>query len=607
MSGGKVVDKIIGFAIHNDVRNTTFTESSLLNEIRSTLQDFPWLIFRSFNLGQNGNLILWGHGDYQKFYHYNTVNHQFSFLCNSDDADYFDKNRNVFTITPVGIFNFVFIKDQQVEIYNDWTGASKIYYQSRPDMIIIATLEPVVVKYSKVGTDDFNPVSLYSLMSLGSFTDNNTLYKNIFVQHPDTYTTYKYGDVKIKRLKTIQPSEQRWTRGWDELTDEWYDVMFSSFKEVFGKHKKMTLMLSGGIDSRMVAIVGKELGIDFDCVSYGNKTWQDGIIAKKVAEALGYNMQYQLINKSYLKDYTEPWLRWFGASMCVHGMYQLPALHRLKLKGMNQTIVTGFTGDPLEGAQTEKMMFVDKNGKNSLLDRFYRKNKLLSDEQISTLLPDLKIKNIQNEIENNLREQYDSYDGADFQKIWLLFQWNKVFQFSSYQPIMYEYFNGVVTPFVHKDFANFTLSLPRLALERRWAFYEMIKKKLKKFARIPGTYDHATQQFDFLPKNYGIPFLLTKEYLLKASIGYFLPEKLRRGPFREFMPSTNTFAFDSIRSDGIDSLYPLNIINPDKQTFFESVALNKLVQSVLQEKNNLFLSQELWPVQTILYRVMNNG
>jgi len=239
-----------------------------------------------------------------------------------------------------------------------------------------------------------------------------------------------------------------------------------------------------------------------------------------------------------------------------------------------------------------------------LLERFFRKTSYWSDDELGSLVPWLDVPRARAEVEEMLQNQYAQLPGAPFQRIWLLFQWNHVSQFSSYQPMMYEYCGGVVTPFVNRALANYCLSLPRVALEGRRLFFDVIRARFPDMARLPGTFDHPSQVFDFIPKRYGIPLLLSKRYMAKAAIGYVLPDRLRLGPFREFGPTPNRFGQDAIAAHGIRSLFPLDIVDLERQQFFDQKTVEEFVSKVLAERIDIYPQMKLWPIQAILYRLL---
>lgn len=602
-----MVCKIVGFSVlsgGNSAQVDNFHE-----EHTFVLQNFPWLSYRCYKLS-GLILIIWGHGDIDSLVYGQKDVNKIIFLTNVSKVDidetrisrYFEQDISCDPDFPwEGIANLVIIDENVVSVTNDWTGASKIFSSIQDGLICISSLESVVFKVVDPSESDIDHVAVYALMSGGAYYGDQTLYKNIRVQIPDSTKIYRKNSRELHRRWSIYPSEERWTRGWQELVDEWAELIDGEITSALGKRRDMNLLLSGGIDSRIIAAIAAEKGYPINAISYGNSSWQDGIQAKKIAKKLHIPFRLVNIGLDYLKVYTRVWIEWFGASMSLHGVYQMPGLFHLRERFGNYEILTGFTGDPLEGMQMESLM---SGQEDSLLERFFKKNHLWSDEKLAKLMPWLDVKKCRQELESNLQEQYLALKGADFQRMWLLFQWNRVFQFSSYQPIMYEYFCGSVTPFVRRNLAKFTLSLPRAVLERRRLFYDVIKKRYPQIAKLPGTYDHPAPIFDFIPSKYGIPFLLTKSYMFKAAIGYLLPNFLRVGIFREFSPTSNLFSQGAIKKYQLESLYPIDDFKTDQQTLFDEKEINKFIKNLLSEEVNIKPSMKAWPIQTLITRLV---
>jgi hypothetical protein len=157
---------------------------------------------------------------------------------------------------------------------------------------------------------------------------------------------------------------------------------------------------------------------------------------------------------------------------------------------------------------------------------------------------------------------------------------------------------------VSRALADFCLSLPRVALEKRRLFYDVIRARFPELARLPGTYDHPSPAFDFIPAKYGVPLLLTKRYLAKAAVGYLLPYRWRVGAFREFGPTPNRFAQDAIAAHGMGSLFPLEEVEVRGQGLFDRAALERAVGAVLNERVDIHPQARLWPIQTLLHRLV---
>ncbi len=598
-----MISKIVGFAVSTKQRADVDAASDRI------LARFPWLERSRVDAGGH-HITLWGHGNSAPFVHTHRDGSVWIAVSSNvppvwrsvvsaydDDADSVPLGAGL-----DGIFVLLRLAPGTLEIWNDWTGATKVFTWCGDGEALATTLEPVAVAASGVGQRDVRPASAYALLRFGSFVGTSTLYTPIRTIAPDQHATVDTGGVRSRWMRSVTPSTARWEAGWDDVIEEWKALFDAEIGAALSVAPRSTLMLSGGIDSRLIAALGSRLGHAFDAVSYGNRIWQDGVFSAQVARTLDLPYTSYDIADDYLTRHTRAWCDWFGASMCVHGMYQMPGLDALRRDGRTAPITTGFAGDPLEGMQVAMLMRRVPESRSPFLDRVLGASELVAHDTIGRLAPWLDVESAREELEQELSDAYARCEGAEFQRMWLLFQWNRVFTFSSYQPTMYDYYAGVITPFVRRALAQFTLSLPRYALEGRRTVYELIKRHLPAMARLPGTYAHPSQTFDFIPKNYGIPLLLTKRYLAEAALGYALPERLRRGPLRQFGPGLNVFARDALRANGLRALYPLDEIEVEQQSIFEPGALRAHVDEVLRD-DGLYASSRLWAVQTLLHRL----
>jgi hypothetical protein len=232
--------------------------------------------------------------------------------------------------------------------------------------------------------------------------------------------------------------------------------------DALGLSARWALPLSGGLDSRLIACVGKDRGVNMRCFTYGPPKWGEVVHARRLAANLGLTWERVETGDRFLADYTGMWLDWFGAATHTHGMYQMPLLNRIE-EGL--PIATGFIGDPLGGLQIVSMAHVHERERR-LLPVFLSKACRCPIDQLGNLLHFDCAQYIEDQ-EQQLQARYDEYPGVPWHKRWFLFQWTHVFGFSYYQPMMYDYWRGVSTPYMNREYANFCLSLPRCLLDSR--------------------------------------------------------------------------------------------------------------------------------------------
>jgi hypothetical protein len=363
-----------------------------------------------------------------------------------------------------------------------------------------------------------------------------------------------------------------------------HELSHRALADTLRTQSEWILPLSGGLDSRLIAAVGAELGVALHAYTYGHEDWVETVYAKQVAQVLDLPWQRISINSDYLKKYTRMWLEWFGSALHCHGMYQMPFLDAVK--DTDLPIVTGFIGDPLAGAQTVGMM---KDSKRSMLERLLGKWQMCSTEDAQNLIS-CDLNDTWETVNLELQKQESSIDGILYQKVWLIFQWNHVFGFSYYQPMMYDYWKGVATPYVSRDLANFCLSLPRCALDDRRLQKDMLRRYYPKMASIGGTF--------------GEPLTKYGTYYLKQAVARRLPRWLRISSLREFATIGNQIQTNALQDWGEQGLWPLNEIRRELGSLFNLDYLDRIYQQAAAGNEKAY--NQLRPIQSVAWHYVKD-
>jgi hypothetical protein len=244
------------------------------------------------------------------------------------------------------------------------------------------------------------------------------------------------------------------------------------------------------------------------------------------------------LGTDYLARRTRTWGALFGSAMHVHGAYQFPLLEALG-PGAGP-IVTGYTGDPMGGAQAAGMLAGDRPPRRRFVDKWH-----MWDEAEVARLVRFDAAPALEELDQEIEDQLAALEGPLFQRLWIVFQHNHVARFSSYQPTMYDLWGGVGVPFVDRDLAAFTLSLPRAVLDDRRLQLHAFRRALPALATIPGTWSLE-------------PVAPSGRWYLKKTLADLLPARLHRGPLAEFAPQRNTADQDALVASGEAGVWPLH-------------------------------------------------
>jgi len=558
----------VGFCLSGHLG--TEAEGRMMASINGALVYFPWLKRERLTHG-TAILELWSHHDVKSSV-YSSDSGELFVLVGSpmNTVPWVDVSENLgrrgddaFELSWEGRCILIRLSPdgQEWTLWNDWCGSIPVFHTSVQGVPVASSLEPAVVAAADFTPDHFSKHGVVEMLVHGHFLGTETLFDEMQTLQPDSLSRWQDGKFAGSTIRwTVEPTDSRWDKGWGKLADELHEYTLKAVGTALKQHDTWILPLSGGIDSRLVACVGAEQDTDFKAYTYGPATWCEPVYARQVACALNIPWQRVDVGVDYLADYTPMWLNWFGSSLHAHGMYQMPFLRAVK--PFNAPIVQGFIGDPIAG---NHLRVLDKAGSNPYqhLSNF---STMWSAEELPAVL-NFDPAPVVSEISEMVLTQYDMLRGVRYQRLMFLDFWNRQRNFIFYQPMMYDYWKGVATPFMDREYARFCLSLPRLALEGRRLQMEMLKRYWPEASRIAGTYSYS-------------PLVMTKRYLARRAAAYLLPRKLRVGPLREFNTTPNNMDPDCVLATGDDALYPL----PDK--------VGEMAQTIFRREGILYAIEE---------------
>jgi hypothetical protein len=473
-------------------------------------------------------------------------------------------------------------------MWNDWIGSIPVFHCQIDRGHICSTLEPAVVAAAGFSSDDVFLPGLLCLLINGHFLADWTLFKRMKVVPPDCAAEWDSRGFHYKHLWTVRPSQDRWEAAWDDLVDEMYELSRQAIASVLKTQSSWILPLSGGLDSRLIAAVGAELGSNLHTYAWGSPDSTDVVYSRHVARALGLPWKRVELGNHYLAQYTQQWADLFGSGMHFHGMYQMRFLDVLTSEKPGP-VLSGFMGDPLAGSHVRPLMSPRANTKTYQLmpDDYSHWNC----EEVNSLLR-FPLQNELGKMIDEVERQTNAVSGARFQCIMVSDFWGRQRLFVQFHPILCDYLRGVATPFLNKAYARFCVSLPRVALQDRQLQSDMFRRHYGRLATIPGTY--ASE-----------PFIRTGGYLLKQRIARVLPALLRRGPFKGFDDIPLRMDMDCLQAYGSKSLWPINEVRDKLAQWLDVSQLDAAYQAAMASKADIRPLRKLQSVQALAYRLLD--
>lgn len=305
----------------------------------------------------------------------------------------------------------------------------------------------------KVKDEEMNELSKIEFLLTGYVTNNDTLYSNVKQIRAGEYLVF---DKINNRLKLQRYFEFRHKDFYDlseeELIEELDKVHVNTIRRLIDSLEGRTAVipLSGGQDSRLMAIMLKRLGYEnVICFTYGKPGNWESEISKKIADYLGYKWifipytrknQYSMYNSSKRKEY----------SFFADGLTSLPhiqdfyAVYEMKEKRLvpeDSVFIPGHAADFIEGSHIPPW-FLDKGeiSKEELIQSIYDKHYSLWDWSKQKDKLDFKFTNkilkVVGSIDNcNPEEAADIFECWDWQERQAKFIANsiRVYEFLGYE------------------------------------------------------------------------------------------------------------------------------------------------------------------------------
>ena len=474
-------------------------------------------------------------------------------------------------------------------LWNDWVGSIPVYRaQLTGQQRMLSTLEPVAVETAGCSPDDISLPSVLALMIWGHYFSDWTLFENIRVVPADSEITWDESGFRYARQWSVPPNTERWESGWDDLIDEMHAFSKNAIAAALQTHSRWVLPLSSGLDSRLIAGVAAELGVEVHAYTWGAPKTSDVIHARKIAQTLGIPWKAIDLGEAYLTEYQPLWANLFGSAMHFHGMYQMPFLDALRSESP-APLISGFLGDCLAGYDI-KLLTKTQTGPTPY--------QLLTDDylhwnlQVLATVMNRPIAEAMETLAAEFQRQIKTIPGAPFQKWRYLVIWGRQRFFTYFQSMLSDYWRGVATPYIHREYARFSFSLPKAVLDGRIMQQAMLRRYYPKLAAIPGSYARE-------------PALLTGSYLLKKRFARYLPQAVSKTLFPELQRVRLNSDIACVQRSGKLAFTPL-FEQLDQLAPWVKPEVVEAHYRKIGAENNIHAVRQMQSLQALAYRIHPN-
>ena len=304
-----------------------------------------------------------------------------------------------------------------------------------------------------------------------------TLWRGVRRLPAATELTWSNGIAKEHRLSWV-PVELA-EIDWPTLQREIDDCLLASLERC---GPEPLLLLSGGVDSRILAGYVQELGRPGRALTFGIPSDHEARIARRVARTTG--LRHELINVDLSRF---PEWAWRQIHSC-HVTTSVTDFSLWQLAGMqlSQPLISGYLGDSVMGGSHINWAWDKTRGEFNFpsLLREIRKYGLPMDVLRRLLrFPNADV--VLAEALELLKQEFDSYDGLPFQKAWR-FDLHHRQRFH----IAKNFFRIAIkswpaTPYASRKLLDLCARLPLERIRGRAAQFDLLRRRFPELARLP--------------------------------------------------------------------------------------------------------------------------
>lgn len=367
--------------------------------------------------------------------HYKDSNNNFfSHFEGNFSGVFYDKNSNTWTA------------------FNNQTGTKKIYFFQNSDYFIFASDLKTLTKYLN---DLQIPITLnidsaYLLLTSGFMHENMTLINEVKQLRAGEYCVIKDDMLKVESYFNLANINQ--TNDSKKTIIENLDGLFKKAVQLEyevdnSNNFKHLTTLSGGLDSRMTALIAYKMGYeDQIMLNFSEKEYADEIIAKQISDTYKLDIMQYILTANSMAAIDDVVFVNDGLTIytgCSHAFSALKLINSFE----NGILHTGMIGDAVMGSFVSKI----EETKPKVSDGLYSKGMMNKAESIIN-------KSISNYPTEELYKYYNrAFLGA-----------NNGFQY-------YDLIGETSSPFLNSSFLSYAYSIPRKYKYKESIYIDWIK------------------------------------------------------------------------------------------------------------------------------------
>lgn len=367
----------------------------------------------------------------------------------------------------------------------DILGFFPVYYHVKDEVILVAS-SPELFRHHPLFTAKFNPAGLVGILLTNGLVNGQTLWQEI--KRLDAghclLASPKAPPKEIKQYEILGSSQHEPYKNfsYSEHLELLENIIDKTLKRHILDEEKHTLLLSGGLDSRMFAGYLHRQGKKIVTLTLGKPSDIEMQCALPIARTLGLE-HHTAVNQLNLYPTSAKLLsQWehlsSGFNGVVMGWSTISPLSKLAPKVISGFSIDTATGGPLVTRLQEELSF-------ELSWTRVTNNWGISPEVLNKLLRREVFGDLVQETFSQVRQTYESYSDLEFRRSW----WYEIYQRQRFHVGAYAWRFSFgawpILPALDLQLLQTALALPLATINERRAQKELVCRQFPELAQLP--------------------------------------------------------------------------------------------------------------------------
>ena len=364
----------------------------------------------------------------------------------------------------------------------DILGTMPVYYLCGSDYVLVGSTPELFCAHPDF-RPELDPSALAGLLLTNGLVGNRALLRGVRRLGAGNLLHALSGQPP-KELAQYRPetSDRYFGSAYEENFRRMEEVLDRCFDRHLPTDASYALILSGGLDSRLVAGMAHQRGLRVAAYSFGSRSDIEANCAARVARTLGWRHTILPIRMERFVEYADAECKW---THLANGFSGIDLQESIPEPQNVQAMLSGYTMETIVGSDHTAQAGTDP-ARMSFGRLFGKVNRWgLPVDTVKRLIQKSYAPTVVDDVLKDLEQTYRDYATRDFQRAWLFDQFHRERYHTSGVLGLHGRWPWPAVAYIDTEMMDLMAAMPYEHVKHRRMQYDLLKRRFPALARLP--------------------------------------------------------------------------------------------------------------------------